>query len=708
MTPALRACALWLLISLAGCAARSDPPEELFARFDALVASKDYRQALNLAEETLKRYPRSGRLKLYLGRAAFLKGDFERAAQRLSEALNAGWGGVEERRILGSSHLFLGNLEQASGFLETAMAMDPADTEGLKGLAYTRFYQGRGRQAAELLERAVQTDPQDLEAKTALDAVMGLTGRWSAAQMAWHTDQGSGMQIAYPGGWSRQDKSFPGPAGKVAYQIFSGSVPGGEGRYRFGQFLMLTTIHNAGAHPLPWLFKGSPVTGEISTKTFSRDPKRLAPLMSREVLLWVLDQFRLTAGSFSVNAWTARRGQATYCLGRVSGEDSYGNDFDGFALGVYDPFSDTFGSLLLVGPRSARHTVEPLSRAIFNLALFGGIAGVPPAPAGSVSAEEYQARIEAFLQSETWGRALTEAQEAVKQYPQQAILHFLAGEAQRKMGQWTQALEAYQRASGLGLSTLTSELALGDTALALGDWPLAQKAYGRVLRIKPSDPGALVGIGIGLLRQGNLEEAGHYFERARVEAPHLEVVRYYGEIAKAQQGQAAGLVQWFRPRGRPRDGFAAPGPWALYELDEEGAAYRVLFSPEAIDPASPQTGEGLIYLRQERAMSQAGRTKESQDPEKVAEDFILDQFERLTDPQKVLQFVGLTQKRGSDRWVAGQIGFTQAAKRWTMRIFCLYQPARDCLHVLILRTGGTSLGPWEPFAQACFETAVFE
>jgi hypothetical protein len=188
------------------------------------------------------------------------------------------------------------------------------------------------------------------------------------------------------------------------------------------------------------------------------------------------------------------------------------------------------------------------------------------------------------------------------------------------------------------------------------------------------------------------------------------VVRYYGEIAKAQQGQATpvSLVQWFRPRGRPHDGFAAPGAWALYELEEEGAAYRVLFSPEAIDPASPQTGEGLIYLRQERAMSQAGRTKESRDPEKVAEEFILDQFERLTDPQKVLQFVSLTQKRGSDRWAVGQIGFTQAAKRWTMRIFSLYQPARDRLHVLILRTGGADLGPWEAFAQACFETADFE
>ncbi len=527
--------------------------------------------------------------------------------------------------------------------------------------------------------------------------------------MVWHTDKASGLQLPYPGGWERKSQSIPGLAGKITYLTFQGPVVGEEGRYRFGQALWVTIVHNAATHPLPFSFKSSALKGEIATQTLARDPDRLAQVLSRSVLRWIFNNAGFQLKEISVNPWSAKRGKASFCLGQASGEDRYGNRFVGFSLGFYDPFSDTFGSLLMLGPYTARGEIEQLSKAVFNLALFGGVIGIPQPLEGSVSAQEYQTRVEAFLQAGAVSRAWAEAQVAIEVYPNEAELHHLAGQALRRMGRLPEALASYRRASELRLSTLELELSLGATALGLGEWQTVWQAHLRALRIKPGEPLALIGCGLSLLHQGKVDEAASYFERARVEAPHLEQAQYYDELGRALQGKASGrLVGWFKPEGLRRGGFPVPAGWAFYGLDEGETSYRAFFTPEALELDAPQMGEGLLYLRRDRASTQSGRPPKELKPEKVAEEFILDEYEKSPDPQKVLQFVTMAYQRGADRYAIGEIGYTQAARRWTVRILSYYQPARDRLHVLMLRVAGTDLGSWEPFAEACFQTASFD
>lgn len=75
----------------------------------------------------------------------------------------------------------------------------------------------------------------------------------------------------------------------------------------------------------------------------------------------------------------------------------------------------------------------------------------------------------------------------------------------------------------------------GDIFFALGDMPKAKAMYRRALKSQPLLPSALLGLGKVLVREGKVEHATKFLQRAARIRPHLSEVHYY--LAKAFEGR---------------------------------------------------------------------------------------------------------------------------------------------------------------------------
>ncbi len=697
-----------------------DPPPQEFARLETHLESKSYAKAAALSREDLKRYPRSARLHAVLGKTEFLQGRFKEAVSSFGSALEAGSKDPAVYRELGMSYFYLGEWEKARAFLEKVVDFRPNDQESMKTLAYLHYYLGEGQSAIRWLERVRQLDSTDLEAHRALDALLGLTGQYRAAQMVWTTDPASGIQLCYPGGWVKQVKERLGPVGKVTTVSFSDPSPDPEGRFQVGRVLLLRVYQNASHHPMPELFRGSWRPGEedergrrryyatrpnpeVQYKTISRDSSELIRYLSVEFLKEIPESGR----EIQVNPWVGIRGQATYCLGEAKGEDPQGRALVGYSLGIYDPGTDLFGALVLYGRWVEKEEVEPLSEAIFHLALFGGTVGIPPLPEEVLPPEEYQARIEGFLQAGQVSRALTEGLQAIRIYPEEASLHALVARTHQSLGKLEEAARSYQRARSMGLSTFSLESALGEVALGIGQPAEGAQAFLRALQFKPADPQVLLNYAKAAYRQGDQGRALQLAERALVESPQLETARYFVQSLRSLQGESGTLLRWFKPAGQGV-AFCVPAGWAHYGLDQKPGEYQALFTEDPVKRPFSDFQTGLLYIRYERASHRVGQIETRPKPEEVALSFLTQAFERISDPQKVIQPVSPVYQRGADRYVMGGYAYTEASRRRAVRTLSYYQTVKDRLYVLTFRATGSDLGDWDPFVTVCFDLARFE
>lgn len=703
-----------LLLLLCSCARPIDPPEPVLRQLNLLLETQEYRLASQRAEEILKKYPRSARLEFLLGEAWLYQGNFEKALSVLEKASQGGVRSHELNVSLALTHFYLGHLEEAQVFTRRVVTLQPENRWSAKQLAYLFYYLGDGKKAIELMKQLEETDRADLEAVYALDALGSLTGLSSASEMVWTTEPDAGMQLCYPGGWAREDKHRLGPAGKVTTIRFVGPTPGQEGRFRFAQMLLLTTFQNASAHPFPEDFRGAYRRGErveggevryatrpnpeVRMEKMSRDPAKIAQRLSGNFLQFVLDEWGLSLQDSSISPWTAMRGRATTCWGGASGEDSHGNSFLGYSLGVYDPTTDTFSSLVLIGPADAHTQIEGLSRAVFNLALFGGVIGIPPVPERFVSAEEFEARIQGFLQAASPDRALTEAQRAIGIYPNVGTLQFLLGEVQRALWRPEKAAAAYEAARDLGFSNFSMEMSLGGALLGLGAYQRAREAFGNAARFRPNDSEPLLAYGVVLFQEGELEEALAFFERVLAQDPKHPHARFYADAVKALGGKEdpEGSLWWFHPV-QGGLGFPVPKGWQPYKEPQEKDLGRILFTQGPIDPTSRSFDTGLLYLRYDHAQARTGRVARLS-PEEMAQQFFVQSFERISDPQKVLQTMSAgTFRRELDRYVVGGYAYTKQSQRRQVRIVSYYETARDRLHVLLFESSASEFAEWEPY-----------
>jgi|GEM_PF-4980263 len=703
------------------CARPKDPPQSFFRELNVLIDGGGFRSAVALAENALKQYPRSARLRILLGQAEFELGNFRQAVDALNPALEEGWGGLSVYRTMGVSHFYLGQWREAQRLLEKVVSLEPTDRESLRKLGYLSYYLSEGASAIDYFNRLKKLNRNDLEAELAHDALMALTGLWPASAMVWYTDRGSGIQFCHPGSWEREEKEILSPVGKLSVTAFGGPTETRETLFLPGEALLLVVYQNASHHPLPEILKGSFRKGEeteegqfyyatrpgatASYAGLPRDPASIARYLSGDSLRNVLPKRELSVRDVTVSAWHGLRGHATYCFGEAVGENAQGTAWVGRSVGIYDSSTDIFGFLVLYGPMEVKRDVEQLSEAIFNLALFGGVPGVPPLPETLIPAEEYQARTRGFQQAGQYGRALTEVKKGLGAYPDHAGLHALLGECEAALGHAEEAVTAYEKARRLGPSDFKLEMDLGFLRQGLGRWDLAEEAFSEALKFKPDASEALAGRGLSSYRRGDLAAAVGYFERAAQAAPQSEMAQYLLEAARAfQQPEASRRVEWFQMAGEKL--FFVPSGWKKHEMEaQEKDRYQIFFSGDAIP--SEEFDTGMIYVRYDSASSRIGKLREYAKPEEVVDGFLRQTYDHLQDPQKVWQQLSPLFRRGADFYTTAGYAYTQDSRRRALRVLAYYEPVRDRIHVLSFRATGSDLGPWEGFAAACFQTARF-
>lgn len=715
--------ALPVLVAL-GCGQPPDPPQKVMGELQSLLQGEQFPRAAALARENLKLYPRSARLKLALARAEFASGHYPEVLQVLNPVLSEGWEGAGVNGLLGSSYFYLGDMKKAREFLQKIPASSSDDRELLKQLGYASYYERDGRAALEIFGRLKESDPNDLESYLVQDALMGLTGKWPATWMSWTTDPVSGMQICYPGAWERKQKEELGPAGKMVWVRFMGKPFSREGRFLPGGVMLLAAYQNASKFPLPKQLKGSFRPGEETEEgrwyyatrpgaqpTFAsvpREPGALAQTLSRDALKSLLEAWDCSVRSVEISPWSGVRGKAHYCFGEAVGQDAHGWEYVGRSMGVYDSYSDTFGFLVLYGPYLGKEDVRALSKAVFHLALFGGVVGIPPAMESRVSAQDYEARIRGFLQGGQAPRAATEAGNALKAHPDVGVLHALLGEAEETLWHPKEAVASYEEARRRDYSTFRLETALGFLRLGMGQPVLAEQAFSRALTLEPSHPQALAGMGLSSYWQGRVDQARHWFERTQVEAPSLKSARYLTEAMKSLQPETeSDLLYWFElENGKGR--FCVPVHWVHRELEREGGLYRVFFSAAKEYPEVEDVEAGLLYIRYESASRRAGRIEKKAKPDEVVDEFLRQSYDQLQDPQKVWQQLSPIYERSGSRFALGGYSYTHLSRRRDARILSYYEPGKDRLHVLLFRVSSEKLEEWAPFIESCFQTAKFE
>ncbi len=712
---------------MSSCAPRTDPPQQVLGELKRLAQAGTDHQVVLLAEKTLKRYPRSGRLRWILGRAQFRLGHFRETVEALGPILKDGWGGSEVYRTVGFSKLYLGRLEEAFPLLEEASRLDPSDAEIRKKMGYLNYYLGRGDAAVALFQERVEADPGDLEAFVARDALMALTGRWAAAAMVWYTEPSTGLQFCYPGGWEMKRKEFLVPSGKIVVAGFFGRAIETEDRFLPGGLMLLSVVHNASRAPLPQFPTGAFRRGEVDsegythfhpthpraelgTRSLPREPGEIAKFLIRDSLGTLMAAWDLRVRDVKVEPWVGLRGQAAYCVGETLLEDAGRRLLYGRSMGIYDPAADTFGYLLICGPDRNRESVRQVSQAVFDLSLFGGVPGIPPVPKGYVTSQEYGARIQGFLQAGQDDRALTEALKATEDHPQEGELFALLGEAHTRLWHLEDAVKAFEKARALGDSDPRTEYRLGWVKLALGQAADAEQAFLRFLQRVPDDLNAAIGAGLAAYRQGKLEQARERFHRLAETPGPLRKVAQSSEAAldALAQGGASDRMWWYRPLDQSRRLFCVPADWESYEAPQEGGLVQVFFTPESLEEASEDFNTGMIYVRYEAASARVGKIrKEDIRPHEVVDGFLRQAFERVGDPQKVWQELTPLFHWGRDRYGFAGYAYTHHSRRRVVRTLCYYEPGKDRLHVLNFRTTVSDLGDWAAFVETCFQLADF-
>ncbi len=713
---------LTFLIVTSGCSKPKEPPQSFFSEMDHLSETGNYTQLVKAAQTMAKKHPDSGRLQRIIGNAEFSQTHFSEAADALQSAVDRGYGGAETRRMLGLSYFYTGDFDEAAAQLEAVLRQQSLDTEAMRHLGYLYYYLGQGAKAVAVFEKLRDENPQDLESLIALDGLLALTKKWQAAQMIWYSEPSSGLQFCYPGGWLREDKEKLISSGKTISRLFYQPLVSSGGRFS-GISMMLVSVDNARHVPSenllkgPWRMSGQTAEGENiysnlsgnadspKTQAVSREPEEITRWLSRQGTRMISSSYNLAFKERKISSWVGVRGQARYCLGEELGEDESGRLIYGNSAGIYDPGADHFFLLMVYGPSDRKEDTAALFRAVFQTALFGGVAGIPPAPGEWLPEKEYIARTQGFLQNDASARALTEAKEGIKAYPNSGEMFFWAGKSHAALWDMEEAAKAYEQAKEKGFSSAELEFALGQSRLMLGQYAEAEKAFLRGLQIDSANVEVLMGLAKTSFWQNQMDRSIELFEKIPKDSARFEEAAYYAGAVRALQG-IPGPVQWYSSQNG--SSFCYPANWEAHESTEPDGKNQIIFYDRSWYQAGSLPESILLYEWQDSASHRTQKIRVKSPPEQILNEFFTDYWEKLPDPLKTIKSVSPILRKGSDRFLWAEGSYTENSIRKTVRWLACYNPEKDRLHLLEFHSAGTSLGKWSLFADVCLNTAHFE
>jgi tetratricopeptide (TPR) repeat protein len=140
-----------------------------------------------------------------------------------------------------------------------------------------------------------------------------------------------------------------------------------------------------------------------------------------------------------------------------------------------------------------------------------------------------------FIQLGEEEKGLEKAMEFVGKYPTVWNGWFLAGWAQRRLGRWKEAEEAFARAVSLGAQETDTFNELALCQIELGDLAAARSSLEKALRIEPENVKIIVNLGALAYRMGKKGEALGFFRSALVIDPDDALAKDWIEKAGAER-----------------------------------------------------------------------------------------------------------------------------------------------------------------------------
>ncbi len=129
------------------------------------LASGQYPQAISLYQKLIKLYPNVPGLKMNLGMAFYLWGDYQKAVPPLAAAVSSGQPDLLSASIfLGSSYVLTGQPGKAVPVLEGYLKHNPADPRAREALGDAFSALGRRREAAKQYRKLAELDASSAKA----------------------------------------------------------------------------------------------------------------------------------------------------------------------------------------------------------------------------------------------------------------------------------------------------------------------------------------------------------------------------------------------------------------------------------------------------------------------------------------------------------------------------------------------------------------
>ena len=171
-------------------------------------------------------------------------------------------------------------------------------------------------------------------------------------------------------------------------------------------------------------------------------------------------------------------------------------------------------------------------------------------------------------------------------------------EALRRRGRPAEALRVLLPAVTAAPREPTLWLALGGSALELGQLPEAERAYRRALELRPGDRDGLIGLGLVRQTQGEHAEARERWEEASAQDGRDPVPPSLLGVNLMRAGSMAEAESWFRLALRRRPGHpdALAGLASILERSGRAAEGAALLAPAAA-AAHPHGAVAAILAR---------------------------------------------------------------------------------------------------------------
>ncbi|RPI27991.1 MAG: hypothetical protein EHM61_06660 [Acidobacteria bacterium] len=162
---AFRVCLILFIISpLVGQPARQDA-KALSAQAHQALAEGKYKEAIPLYQQLIKIHPELPGLKMNLGMAYYLAGQYRKSILPLESAVRAGQPEfLPASMFLGSSYVLTGQSGKAVPLLERYLKQKPDDPRAREALADAFLSLGRRSQSAEQYRKLAQLEPSSTKA----------------------------------------------------------------------------------------------------------------------------------------------------------------------------------------------------------------------------------------------------------------------------------------------------------------------------------------------------------------------------------------------------------------------------------------------------------------------------------------------------------------------------------------------------------------